>query len=88
MSQHPRRVSLTRRAEKELKRLDANNQRRVLAALDRLADADPSLDIKRLTGTEQSRVRVGELRVIFQTGPQASEIVVHRIAPRGRAYRP
>jgi mRNA-degrading endonuclease RelE of RelBE toxin-antitoxin system len=86
VSEHPRRVALTRRAGKELRHLDRQAQRRILAALARLTSEDPSLDIKRLTGSEQSRVRVGDMRVIFQIDREANEVVIHRIAPRGRAY--
>ncbi len=87
MNGEPRRVVLTRRGGKELRRLDPQIQRRVIAALDRLANGDPSLDVKHLTGSRQSRVRVGDVRVIFELDRQAREILVHRVVPRGRAYR-
>jgi mRNA interferase RelE/StbE len=83
----PRRVVLTRRGGKELRRLDPQTQRRVIAALDRLANGDPSLDVKHLAGSRQSRVRVGDMRVIFELDREAGEILVHRVVPRGRAYR-
>ncbi len=90
MSDEPARrwtLSYTRRAEKEIARLDAPIRRRVLASLSRLANRDPSLDVKRLTGSQQSRVRVGDVRVIFEHDPETGEIVVHRVMPRGQAYR-
>ncbi|MFI5004681.1 MAG: type II toxin-antitoxin system RelE/ParE family toxin [Solirubrobacterales bacterium] len=75
-----------RRAEKEIARLDAPMRRRVLAALSRLANEDRSLDVKRLTGSQQSRVRVGDMRVIIEFDHETGEIVIHRVVPRGRAY--
>lgn len=86
MSDDPRRVVLTRRGGKELRRLDPQTQRRLIAALDRLADGDPSLDVKRLTGSQQSRIRVGDMRVIFESDRETGEILVYRVVPRGRAY--
>jgi mRNA-degrading endonuclease RelE of RelBE toxin-antitoxin system len=79
-------LSYARRAEKEIARLDAPMRRRVLVALGRLASGDPSLDVKRLTDSRQSRVRVGDMRVIFEPNRETGEIVVHRVVPRGRAY--
>lgn len=79
-------LSYAKRAEKEIARLDAPMRKRVLAALDRLANGDPSLDVKRLTDSRQLRVRVGEMRVIFESNHKTGEIVVHRVLPRGRAY--
>jgi mRNA interferase RelE/StbE len=79
-------LSYARRAEKEIARLDAPMRRRVLAALSRLANGDRSLDVKRLTGSSQSRVRVGDMRVVFESDRRTGEIVIHRVVPRGRAY--
>jgi mRNA interferase RelE/StbE len=87
VSDDPKRVNLTRRATKELRRLDRQAQQRILQALDRLASEDPSLDIKRLSGSEQSRVRVGDMRVIFEIDPDTKQIAIHRIAQRGRVYK-
>lgn len=80
-------LSYARRAEKDLARLDAPVRRRVLDALGRLADADPSLDVKRLSGSRQSRVRVGDIRMIIEFYPETDQVVIHRVVPRGRAYR-
>jgi mRNA-degrading endonuclease RelE of RelBE toxin-antitoxin system len=79
-------LSYTRRAEKEIARLDEPTGRRVLAALDRLAREDRSLDVKRLAGSQQARVRVGDMRVIFESNRKTREIVIHHVLPRGRAY--
>jgi uncharacterized membrane protein len=56
----------------------------VPAALERLAAEDSSLEIKRLAGREDWRVRVGWWRVLFERGRER-EIVVKRVLPRGRA---
>lgn len=87
MSDGARRLRFTRSAQKELRRLDPQDQRRVLEAIDRLSTQDPSLDVRRLTGSEQSRIRVGDLRVIFEDHGQEQEILIRHVLPRSRAYR-
>lgn len=73
-------------ARRDLKRLDQQVARRVLAAIDRLLDQDPSLDVRRLAGTSEGRIRVGDWRVRFDRDTAAREIVILRVLPRGRAY--
>jgi mRNA-degrading endonuclease RelE of RelBE toxin-antitoxin system len=59
----------------------------VLSTLDRLARDDPSVDVKRIVGTENLRLRVGDWRVVFRLTDPQGPIVVGRILPRGRAYQ-
>lgn len=73
-------------ARRDLKRLDPQVARRVLAAIERLLDQDPSLDVRRLTGTSEGRIRVGDWRVRFDRDVAAREVVILRVLPRGRAY--
>jgi mRNA interferase RelE/StbE len=77
----------SRRAEKDIRRLDRPVRRRILRALGRLA-ADPEGigGIRRLSGRAGSRLRVGDWRVLFELDNATREIVVDRILPRGRAY--
>jgi mRNA interferase RelE/StbE len=79
-------LEFERRAEQDLRRLDPPVARRVLAALDRLLRRDPSLDLRRLHGGDEWRLRVGDWRVRLQLDFDARAIVVVRILPRGRAY--
>jgi len=58
----------------------------VLAAIDRLLEQDASLGVRRLTGSTEHRVRVGDWRVRFTRDTATRLIVVQRILPRGRAY--
>jgi mRNA-degrading endonuclease RelE of RelBE toxin-antitoxin system len=58
----------------------------VLAAVDRLLAQDSSLDVRRLTGSSEQRIRVGDWRVRFVSDVDAELIVVQRVLPRGRAY--
>jgi mRNA interferase RelE/StbE len=79
-------LRFTRSAEKDLRRLDPPVRKRVLGGLDRLLADDHSLDVRRLTGSEHFRLRVGDWRVIFDYDRETETVLVRRILPRGRAY--
>ncbi len=80
------RVDYVRRAERDIRRLDPPVLRRVFAAIERLADDDPSLDVLKLSGQETWRLRVGDWRVLFERDEAIRVISVMRVLPRGRAY--
>jgi mRNA interferase RelE/StbE len=82
----PRTLRFTRSAQKELRRLDTPVRTRILVALDRLVAEDGPLDVRRLTGSKQYRLRVGDWRVIFDHDPATRTILVRHVLPRGRAY--
>lgn len=79
-------LRFTRSAEKDLRRLDPPIRKRVFASLDRLLAEDRSLDVRRLTGSERFRLRVGDWRVIFDYDRETEAVLVRRVLPRGRAY--
>jgi mRNA interferase RelE/StbE len=79
-------VEFERRAEKDLERLDPQVKQRVLGAIGRLSDDPGSADLRRLTGRAESRLRVGDWRVIIELDVAARAIIIQRILPRGRAY--
>ncbi len=81
-----RALRFTRTARKELRRLDTPIRARVLAALDRLGADDRSLDVRRLTGGEHFRLRVGDWRVIFDYDRATQTVLIRHVLPRGRAY--
>ena len=58
----------------------------MIGALDRLLVLDPSLDLRRLQGSDEWRIRVGDWRVRLQLDFDARTVMVVRILPRGRAY--
>jgi mRNA interferase RelE/StbE len=81
-----RRIDLTRAAERDLRRLGADDRRAVVAALEAFA-ADASADIKKLVGAEPPRwrLRVGRFRAIMSLEP--GRIIVERIGDRRDVYR-
>ena len=79
-------VEYAGRAEKEDARLDPPMRRRVLSALGELA-ADPgSAQLRKLTGSQEWRIRVGDWRVRFTRDEKQRVIYVTRVLQRGRAY--
>lgn len=61
------RVQLSRRAIRDLRRVDAPERRRVRAALQVLAAGSNNLDVKPLAGVAPwQRLRVGDWRVLYR----------------------
>ena len=87
-------VYLTRKAQKELKKIDRSDRDRILDAVDDLQnDAFPP-GSKKLRGnpvddTDRSfwRLRVGDYRVIYTTEDDHLVVLVVRVRHRKDAYR-
>jgi mRNA interferase RelE/StbE len=79
-------VQFERRADKDLERLDRPVRERVFTAIERLATDPHSAGLRKLAGRPQSRLRVGDWRVIVELDIAQRTIVVLRVLPRGRAY--
>jgi mRNA interferase RelE/StbE len=76
----------TSRARRDFRRLDPPDARRVIEALDRFVQNPRGGDIRKLQGSTEWRLRVGELRVRFTFDDAAQIVLVTRVLPRGRAY--
>ncbi len=83
------RVQLSRRAIRDLRRVDAPERRRVRAALQVLAAGGNNLDVKPLAGVAPwQRLRVGDWRVLYrplsdaETGSGDPGILVARVVNR------
>ncbi len=80
--------SMTPRAARDLERLPVEARRRIVAALDRLADDPATADIRKLAGLKDTwRLRAGDYRARFRPDHQARTFVVLRIDNRSSAYR-
>lgn len=86
MTAEPWSVEFERRAEKDLERLDPPVKQRVLAAIGGLVGDPHGAGLRKLKGRAESRLRVGDWRVIVELDIAARTIVIERILPRGRAY--
>lgn len=87
MSEPHWRVVVDDRAHKDLRRIDPPTRKRILGAITRLAQgAELTGDVKRLRGSHEYRLRVGDWRVRFERQDRQLVIVIVRVLPRGRAY--
>ena len=81
------RIELAARAQRDIRRLDPPVRRRVAEAIKGLIADPPEGDIKRLTGSDELRLRVGDWRVRFTRDNDQQLVTILRVLPRGRAYR-
>ena len=72
-------------AEKQLKKLDNNLQRRILDVLNRIR-IRPHRFIKRLVGSPYFRLRVGDYRIILDIQNDKLVIVVVELGHRKNIY--
>ena len=82
------RIEIEAEAEKALRRMPANTAKRIRSKLLALA-ADPferNPNLKKLTGREGYRLRVGNWRALYTVDPSNEIISVLVIKPRGAAY--
>lgn len=86
MTSEPWSVEFERRADRDLERLDPQVKQRVFTAIDRLASDPRGASLRKLTGRAESRLRVGDWRVIVELDVATRTIVIQRVLPRGRAY--
>ena len=80
----------TAQAEKQLARLDKNTRLRIIASLDRLREAYPVGDPRKMRGYDDLwRLRVGDYRVVLHIDPVTAiiTITVIRVGHRKEVYR-
>ncbi|OGK14141.1 hypothetical protein A3H80_03015 [Candidatus Roizmanbacteria bacterium RIFCSPLOWO2_02_FULL_37_19] len=82
-------VAITKKAEKQLSKLPSLYQRSIARKLLHLNFPFPkNLDVKTMTNIPQFyRLRVGQVRVIFQIKKSIKEIWIRKIKYRGGAYK-
>ena len=79
------RVELTKKAARQLDRVNEPLKSRIIKALRRLEEEPPQGDIKKLEGRDGYRARLGGYRILFDT--ENDTVSVYKIAPRGEAYK-
>lgn len=78
-------VVLTKKAARQLDRINEPLKSRIIRALQRLETEPPEGDVKKLEGRDGYRARVGGYRILFDIGTDT--VSVYKIAPRGDAYK-
>lgn len=84
-------VSVSHAAAKDIRKLEPKVASRIIEALERYARTGDG-DVKRLQGTTEMRLRVGDWRVRFERRPNAERpdtgtLEVLRVLHRREAYR-
>lgn len=80
-------ITYAKQASKTLRTMQPKTAKRVLTAIEKLADnpASTDLDVKALQGRDGYRLRVGDWRVIYSQ--DGLVLAIEKIAPRGKAYK-
>ena len=75
-------------ARKDVRRLDPQVRRRVIEAIEALADDPRPAGSVTLTGSPGwRRIRIGGYRVIYDVNDRALVVLVLRVGSRGEVYR-
>jgi mRNA interferase RelE/StbE len=74
-------------AAKSLRELDRQTRTRVGEAIDALAEEPRPRGSKKIRGETAYRIRVGDLRILYDINDEVLIIMVLRIANRREAYR-
>ncbi|OAA92739.1 MULTISPECIES: type II toxin-antitoxin system RelE family toxin [Clostridium] len=77
-------ISLTKKAEKFIKKQNRDTQKRIIKAIIEL----PEGDVKKLKGMDEIyRLRVGDFRVLFEKNDKELMIIIVEIGNRGQIYK-
>ena len=79
-------ITYSKQARKILRSMQSKTAKRILTAIEKLADnpAHGDLDVKAPRGLDGYRLRVGDWRVIYSHDDLV--LAIEKIAPRGGAY--
>jgi mRNA interferase RelE/StbE len=80
-------VEILRTALKELRRINRQDQQRIAKVIDGLSEDPRPAASKKLTGSEDWRIRVGAYRIVYRIQDQPLLVLVLRIAHRRDVYR-
>ena len=81
------RITITHRAEKDLKKLDRNAKNRIVKMIVSLADEPRPLGCRKILSEEGVwRIRIGDWRVGYEINDAAREIAIIRIGNRREFY--
>ena len=78
-------IVITTRAKKDLEKLDRDTRNRVYLALEHFVDGQ-RVDIKKLRGSKNYRIRVGDYSVILDISKQTVTVYTLRVLHRKEVY--
>lgn len=80
-------LRIERRAQKQLAKIAQPDRDRIISAVRSLAEQPRPVEVKKLTGREAWRIRVGHYRILYEIHDQALVIFVIKISYRKDVYR-
>ena len=80
-------VYLTTSADRELNNLPHDVYDRVIQRIHNLASNPRPRGVRKLSGTDHYRIRVGSYRVIYDINDDANTVTVSTVVHRREAYR-
>lgn len=80
-------VILSRSARKFLKQLSDTDRKRVLVALELISENPRPPKAKKLVARNAFRIRVGDIRIIYEVIDQVVTVMVLRIGKRDQVYK-
>jgi len=81
-------VYLERSAERDLKRLSAENFHRIITHIKKLAENPRPIGCRQIVGSKNDwRIRIGDYRVIYEIDEKAKAVRILFIRHRREAYR-
>ena len=80
-------IGILRSAQKSLSRINRQDQERIIAAIEDLAEEPRPSGCKKLTGRSAWRIRIGNYRVIYEIQDDKLVITVLNIGHRREIYR-
>lgn len=81
------RVSIRRKAQKQLDRIQEQHRERIIGEVFALADDPRPPGCRKLRGREEWRIRIGDYRAIYTVDDEAREVLVVDIGHRRDIYR-
>lgn len=79
-------VEIAPAAERQIRKLEAIPQRRILDKIETLKNNPRPAGVKKLSGTDLYRVRVGEFRIIYEIEDQITTVLVLKIGDRNQTF--
>lgn len=80
-------VRILRRAQKQLSRIDRQDQPRLISAIRSLAENPRPAGCRKLSGRPAWRIRIGSYRVIYEIDDDQIRVLVVAIGHRKDVYR-
>ncbi|MCI5132920.1 MAG: type II toxin-antitoxin system RelE/ParE family toxin [Candidatus Electrothrix sp. EH2] len=80
-------IEILRSAQKQLRKIDRQDQSRIITAIQALAENPHPVGSKKLSGRPAWRIRIGTYRVIYEINDNQLRILIVAIAHRKEVYK-